>query len=126
MRAVKELRREALERLRSGEGVGADSPLGGTSADGANGALVLHREADLLKSSGPGASSTATGVGAIVLAGSGKAAAGESAGKGRPVRSGGILVVSQIITRLLQIGTNPMHNCIVPSYFVLFQFTSHE
>jgi len=95
VRAVKELRKEALERLRSGEDVGADSSLGAPSADGANGKLVLHREADLLKtSSGSGASSAVAGDGALVLAGSGKAAAaaGESAGKGRPVRSGGILV----------------------------------
>ena len=81
MKAVKELRREALDRIRSGEDVGA----AGSSGVG-EGRLVIHRELDLKKNShGVGTGNH----GAIVLAGAkGKGSAGE----GRTVRPGGILV----------------------------------
>eukprot|EP00804_Cyclotella_cryptica_P020153 CCRYP_014926-RA/>CCRYP_014926-RA protein AED:0.08 eAED:0.08 QI:0/0.33/0.25/1/1/1/4/1266/439 len=80
-RAVKELRREALDRLRSGEDVGAAV----ASGDG-EGRLVIHREVDLKRNS----HAIGTGnEGAVVLAGEKREG---RAGEGRTARPGGILV----------------------------------
>ncbi|KAL7549509.1 hypothetical protein ACHAWF_012774 [Thalassiosira exigua] len=90
-RALRELRHEALERLRAGEapdaGVG-----GGGSSDAGEGRLVLHRESDL---NGGGATTAAPKAGgAIVLAGKGEGAgpSASSSGGKRRSRPGGILV----------------------------------
>ena len=85
LRAVRELRREALERLRSGE------PAGGSSAaDGGEGRLVVHREQNL----GANAAASPAGAqgGALVLAGGGASGDAATAGEGRRGRPGGILV----------------------------------
>lgn len=92
--AVRELRREALERLQTGEHVG-----GGGAEDGGEGRLVLHRGSD---SGGGGAAapvaaapSTASDGGAIVLAGAGAGGTttAEAGGtEARKIRPGGILV----------------------------------
>lgn len=91
IRAVREIRREALDRLRSGEGISLNSGEG-------DGRLVLHREQDLngapsAASAGVSGSASGTG-GAIVLAGANNtSAAGTSTtGEGRKIRPGGILV----------------------------------
>lgn len=84
-RAVRELRREALERLRSGEDVGSS-----LVSDGGEGRLVLHREQDLgASSAGAAASAGSSAGGALVLAGD---AAKKPAAEGRKLRPGGILV----------------------------------
>ena len=101
LRAVRELRKEALDRLRSGEHVHSVVDARGSRNNGAGeGKLVIHREADLLKSSITAASNAASGGGAIVLAGAGggkassaASASAESGGEGKTVRPGGILVV---------------------------------
>jgi hypothetical protein len=105
VRAVKELRREALDRLRSGVDVGAAAG-GGGGGDG-EGRLVIHREMDLLRRSSAASSAAAAGAGggasvgnngALVLAGGGtKAAPGGAGTEGKPIRAGGILVVRQLL-----------------------------
>ena len=92
LRAVRELRREALDRLRSGEHVVA----GNNVPDGGGGRLVLHREQDL-NGGGANAAAASGDGGAIVLAGAGASAtsttsASGSGSEGRKVRPGGILV----------------------------------
>ena len=87
-RAVRELRTEALHRLRSGEGV-----VGDAVPDG-EGRLVLHREQDLNVGRGT-APTTGSGAGghAIVLSGP-KSTGDDNVDQGdrRKVRPGGILV----------------------------------
>ena len=93
LRAVRELRREALDRLRSGEEDGGS--LGG---DGGEGRLVLHREKGM--NSAPSAPSAAAAAavaangGALVLAGGTKAGDAKSTTRkeGQKIRPGGILV----------------------------------
>lgn len=82
VRAVKELRRDALERLRSGENVAV-------SSGGDEGRLVIHREMDLQRKPPPESQFNSNG--AMVLAGNNNDKT-SAAAEGQPVRPGGILV----------------------------------
>lgn len=86
-RAVREIRREAFERLKSGDDYEKKS-------EGEEGRLVVHgsNNVDVLGGTKPAAGG---GDGAIVLAGShakAKAAEGQERKEGQPIRPGGILV----------------------------------
>jgi WD40 repeat protein len=83
VRAIKALRHDALDRLRSGED-GSTA----VSGNGEEGRLVIHREMDLQRKAPPESQFNSNG--AMVLAGT-KGAASASAG-GEPIRPGGILV----------------------------------
>ena len=93
-RAVREIRREALDKLRSGEGAAVS---GNSNDAGAEGRLVIHREVDMTSSSS--ASKNQSVGGALIVSGSNNnnsstaqpSAANEN-NKGQPIRSGGILV----------------------------------
>lgn len=92
-RAVREIRREALDRLRSGEDY-VDNR--GDNGDvGAEGRLVIHREVDMISSSFMNNQSSGVGEGALIISGSNNTTAASSTTnqqKGQPIRSGGILV----------------------------------
>ena len=92
IRVIRELRREALDRLRSGE----DVLEGNSSHNDGEGRLVLHREQDLQSgiSGGAATNPSADGGSAIVLAGS-KTSTSTAAEKGQKIRTGGILVRSE-------------------------------
>ena len=93
-RAVREIRREALERLRSGqqEDYGDDAITGGNNTV-EEGRLVIHREVDMKSSNHQGGA----GEGALIISGNNNTTANNSATtnqqqEGQPIRSGGILV----------------------------------
>jgi len=99
-RAVREIRKEALDRLRSGEDY---VEAGGDGSDvGAEGRLVIHREVDM-KSSVMHSNQGDVGGGALIVSGSNNTTAfsgpnstttttEQQQQKGQPIRSGGILV----------------------------------
>jgi len=111
LRAVRELRRDALDRLRSGEHIVGSSTV--QEDGGGEGRLVLHREKDL--NSGGGSSfttpPTSDGVGTIVLAGAGGDATTTSTtgNDGRKVRPGGILTERKEGSRHSNIPTPKWH-----------------
>lgn len=83
VRAIKELRRDALDRVRSGEDVSAPNVSGAEE-----GRLVIHREMDLQRKAPP---ESLNNNGALILAGVNEKPSA-SAKEGKPVRPGGILV----------------------------------
>lgn len=92
-RAVREIRREALDRLRSGEDY-VDAGVGDNSDVGAEGRLVIHREVDM-KSSIMNNQGGVVGEGAMIISGSNNTtdtSTTTNQQKGQPIRSGGILV----------------------------------
>lgn len=94
-RAVREIRREALERLRSGEDYYGDDAGGNNTSDvGAEeGRLVIHREVDMRESSSMNRQG-GVGEGALIISGNNDntTATTNQQQKGQPIRSGGILV----------------------------------
>lgn len=95
MRAVREIRREAFERLKGGDDYGKSKE--------EEGRLVVRGSdnADVLGGAGPATGGDGTD-GAIVLAGSrakAQAAEGRERAEGQPIRPGGILVVSFFFSR---------------------------
>ena len=94
MRAVREIRREAFERLKGGDDYGKDKE--------GEGRLVVRGSdnVDVLGGAGPAGGDASDG--AIVLAGSrakAQAAEGRERAEGQPIRPGGILVVSFFFSR---------------------------
>jgi WD40 repeat protein len=95
VRAIKELRHDALDRLPSGEDVAAVS-----GNNGEEGRLVIHREMDLQRKAPPESQFNSNG-GAMVLAGMKDTKTSASAVEGKqPVRPGGILVIRKSDTTI--------------------------
>ena len=105
LRAVREIRKEALDRLRSGEDYVDDAAggRGGTNNNneaGGEGRLVIHREVDMKSSSSSVNNPSIIGGGALIVSGnntnnnsaSSVPNSTQSQQKGQPIRSGGILV----------------------------------
>jgi len=91
VRAIRDIRRDALDKLRSGDDNNPTGSYGGNE----EGRLVLHREQDLTGSSGNAASSG--GDSAMILAGQTTSTTSSTTTKqkGRKIRPGGILTLKE-------------------------------
>lgn len=91
-RAVREIRQQALERLRSGDSIGYNANANDVEKEGR---LVIHREVDMKSSSSSTIVNNNTNQGALIVAGATSTSntpGQQSQQTGQPIRSGGILV----------------------------------
>ena len=97
VRAIREIRSDALDRLRSGEDNNYN-PTTGSYGGNEEGRLVLHREQDLTGGSGNAAAASSGGDGTMILRGQTSTSTSTSATtkqKGQKIRPGGILTVKE-------------------------------